>query len=294
MSQFKRRASVSILTPDKELVIEGLRITFRVEKSVLPQFNKSDIEIYNLSKDTRDKIEDVNQQAVLNVGYDAPDKSLTKIAKGDILRYKHLFDTPNIVTKLELREGKIAEDTPLSFTGKENESFYNALKKVAKEAKMEIDFKGTTITELKNKLMSAGYAFNGRLKHAMDELANSVDVNWSISDEKLLLIAKGGYIPGGTIIFLDETCGLIGVPEKIDDVTVNSGKQKKKNRDLKAVSPGYIITSLLNPLINPGNVLHIKSKKLEIDSECVVHDVSHSGDTHGAEWISRTKVILKK
>ena len=53
---------------------------------------------------------------------------------------------------------------------------------------------------------------------------------------------------------------------------------------------GYQVTSLLQPLIEPGGYVQIKSKS--INGEFFrVEEVTHVGDTHGNDW--HTNLILR-
>ena len=292
MSQFKRRANVVIQSKEDYLVIEGLRITFTVEKSITPNLDKTNIEIYNLSKKLRDRIDDKDKKVYLNAGYEDPNKLMSHVGQGDITLFRHCFEPPNIVTKLLLADGKNTVDTPISFTGKENESLYDAIKKVVQKAKADIDFRGVSIDELKNKLMATGYSVVGRLKDVMDDLAESADSDWSVSDDQLRIITRGLYIPG-KVILISEESGMIGVPEKADDINTKTSRQKKKNQGQKSIAPGYIVTTLLNPLYIPGSVVRIKSLKQNIDGEFIIRDITHRGDTHSHDWFSTLKVLIK-
>jgi hypothetical protein len=292
MLQFKRRANVVIQSQENYLVIEGLRIVFNVVKSLTSTYNKTEIEIYNLSKTSRDKIDDKDKKFFLNAGYDEPGQILPRVGQGDVTLFKHCFEPPNVVTKIETSDGLLVGEKQLSFSSKENIKFFDALKKICKDVKAEIDFKGITVNELKNKVMSTGYAFTGKLKDAMDELSDSIDSDWYIEDDQLKIITRGQNI-AGTVPLIDETTGMIGIPEKFDDINTKTGKQKKKNAGNKSVAMGYSVTTLLNPTILPGYVVRVKSNKMEIDNECIVHDITHRGDTHGHEWFSTMKVAIK-
>jgi hypothetical protein len=292
LPQFKRRVNVVIQSKEDYLVIEGLRITFTVEKSITPNLDKTNIEIYNLSKKLRDRIDDKDKKVYLNAGYEDPNKLMSHIGQGNITLFRHCFEPPNIVTKLTLADGKDVVDTSVSYTGKENESLYDAIKKIVQKAKADIDFRGASIDEIKNKIMSTGYSIVGRLKDVMDDLAESADADWSVTDDQLRIITRGLYIPG-KIILISEESGMIGIPEKADDVNTKTGKQKKKNQGQRSIAPGYIVTTLLNPLFMPGSVVRIKSLKQNIDGEFIIRDVTHRGDTHGHEFFSTLKVLIK-
>lgn len=299
MLQFKRKCNVVIESTGDDIIIEGLRITFNVIKSVVSKYNKTEIEIYNLSEATRNRIDDKNKKVYLNAGYDDPGyssepitKLFTRLVQGDITLFKHRFEPPDIITKLELYEGHKEMNKEISHVSKENTTFVQALKKVCEEAKTQFDFKGLTINNLKDKVMTTGYSFSGKLKDAMDDLSESMDADWSMDGDIAKFITRGQNIPD-LLINIDDTSGMIGVPEKIDDVNTKTGRMRAKYKGNTAAAPGYIITSLLNTNIVPGALMHFKSKKLHIDHDCIVHDVTHRGDTHGPEWTSRAKVLIK-
>jgi hypothetical protein len=292
LPQFNRKCNVVIKSKDDYLIIDGLRIIFHVEKSIVSKsIDKANIEIYNLSEITRGKIDDIDKYVLLNAGYDYPGIVLSNLFQGDLKLYKHCFENTNIITKLEIYDGFNSLNKTTTISKLENTKIYDVLKEIAKQAKLEIDFKGITINGLKDKILSTGYAFNGKIKDTLDDLSETIDSDYMVQDGVIKLLTRGQYFEG-TALLLDETSGMIGIPEKIDDVNTKSGKQKKKNQGQKSVAPGYLITSLLNPTIMPGKLIRLRSQKLKLDSECICYSVTHSGDTHSQDWLSTTRVIL--
>jgi hypothetical protein len=293
LKQFNRICSVVLKTTTENIIITGLRITFSVDKTVVgTSLNRAKIAIYNLSAMTRGKIDDKDTTVILNAGYEDPGQMNTTLFTGQLTLFKHSFEPPNVITHLEAYDGVEEVASKITFGQDKNTTPYKVLQQIAKEAKLDIDFKGITINELKNKIMSAGYAFTGKLQDAMDEVSETIDADWSIEDKNIKILTRGQAYPG-LVTEIDETSGLIGVPEKIDDVNTRTGHQKRKNMGKKSVAPGYMINSLLNPSFKPGTLIHLKSIKLNIDTQCVIHAVTHKGDTHGQEWNSLSRALLQ-
>jgi mannose-6-phosphate isomerase class I len=63
--------------------------------------------------------------------------------------------------------------------------------------------------------------------------------------------------------------------------TTALGKQIRKR-----ISGGWKIKALLQPNIEPGNVIVVESDEIPAGSKFRVIEVEHIGDTHGPDWTS--------
>jgi hypothetical protein len=105
------------------------------------------------------------------------------------------------------------------------------------------------------------------------------------------------------IILLSPETGLIGSPEKLrDDSIALYGTQNRKKETIKVVGAtgkkyrksvggGYKIKSLLQPFVEPGSVVQVKSDTIN-DVQFRVVEVEHVGDTHGNDWYSNINAMV--
>jgi len=74
----------------------------------------------------------------------------------------------------------------------------------------------------------------------------------------------------------------------IPSTATTAGVIKRRKEDAKGEVEdmlevqGYKITSLLQPTIEPGHIIKLKSEG--IDNWFKVEKVEHQGDTHGTDW----------
>jgi hypothetical protein len=64
---------------------------------------------------------------------------------------------------------------------------------------------------------------------------------------------------------------------------------KKKKKEKKHVA-GWKIKALLQPTIEPGSVVAIRSIEIPTETHFRVVEVTHTGDTHGNDWTTSMNV----
>jgi len=82
-------------------------------------------------------------------------------------------------------------------------------------------------------------------------------------------------------VLLTPDTGLIGSPERSDDIEETQSGERKRL--------GWRVKSLLNPQIRPGDRLQIKSA--EVDGVFRAENVNHFGDTEGGDWYTEAEVF---
>ncbi len=296
MQQFNRQAEVVFISETEEIRVRGLRVKFTSDKSVDSKaYNKTSIHIYNLNKQTRDKIEGINQYVLLNVGYSLDQNiSLPRLTQGNLTMFKHSFEPPEILTELEFADGVVISSKRISYSGKQGVTPYQVLNSICKKIGVKSNIKALEKNTLANKAMAGGYSYAGRAADAIDELVDSIGSFWHIEDDTCTFLNDKEVLEG-EIFLINEESGLIGVPTKVDDVTTRSGnlKRKDKKSGKKPTKIGYIVHCLLNPRIRTGAAIRVQSKKLNFDYQCKVERIEHNGDTHGNEWTSKIRVTIQ-
>lgn len=301
---FDREVSLVIgQSGGKGIEVAGLRIDFSVEKTSTETLNNSTIEIYNLSPDSQKLIETPNNAVILKAGY-KQDTGAKTIFIGIVRRSLTVRNGSDWVTKLELDDGLIAyRDSKRAFSFPAGVSGLAVLQNVAGSFGLDV----RQFPTIQDKTYPAGFSFVGRSREAMAKVCNYLGLEWSIQNQEVQVIKKGGATQR-TAILLSEDTGLIGSPaleaKTLSDkaaakegITVNSAgviKRRTANADgevdTKLEVQGYKVVSLLQPTLEPGALVQLKSKA--IDGQFFkIEKLTHAGSSHGGNF--HTEISLR-
>ena len=207
---------------------------------------------------------------------------------------------PDILTTLDVMDGKLAMNqlrigTGLipAFTYGKKTSAKKVLKDVIKISGIDAHYNDTIVPD---RLYENGFAYVGMGKVLLDNVCNYLGLVWSIQNNTLKLLASGSS-EGISIVRLSPSSGLIGSPEKIN---TDSQEFTKKERNtisgkevsvlgkkiLKKIGGGWKIRALLQPTIEPGNVIEVSCNEIPEGSKFRIIEIEHNGDTHGQDWTS--------
>lgn len=283
MTQFKRQATVTIGPPGEGgLKISGLRVSFRIVKDDDKDPNEASIDIYNMSEESRRKIDSVDSLLYLDAGY-VDGTGIETLFVGNITDITHHITPPDISTKIIVNDGsKDLQDKRMSLSFESGISGREVLRQILNSFSMGNNFKDISIPGIK---YANGVSFSGSSRNALTKATSFLGLNWSIQNNEIKLVQFDGD-DGSRAVLLSPDTGMIGSPEKISFKTRNYKGLSKKD-DI----PGWRITSLLQPQLVPASKVVINSKELTTENSLFsVMSVSHSGDTHGSEWHSIIEV----
>lgn len=288
MTQFRRSASVTIGPPSGEgLLIKDLKIVFEVTRNLEKTPNTVKVQIYNLSRSTRNKIDLAlpkdkapAQKLLLKAGYLDGDGEET-LFLGDITSISHISSMPNIVTTIESQDGiKSIAAT------KANLSFGKGVRgKVVLDSILDLfenpkDLANVTIP---NSVYDTGFAFIGPATTVLSKVTNFLGLEWSFQNDTLKLLNFDSN-DGSRIVFLSSSTGLLNSPEKVN-------RKLRKSRGVsKKVIPGWKFFTFLEPKIIPGGNISVQSNEIPKVTVFKVNAVSHNGDTHGEDWNTTIEV----
>jgi hypothetical protein len=278
---FNRSASVKIGPEGSEgIQLSGLRIAFEVSKSLIAEENRAKIIISNLSNDSKSFIK-VDNVIVLSAGY-LEDTGEEIVFAGYIKSFYDTVESPNIHTILECKDGsKKMESLKLSLSYSGSITIRQILEDLSKKVNspIKIDFSRILMSNIST---INGLSYIGELRHLLDYVCESAGLEWSFQNNSLKIQNKKetDFIQA---VHLSPNTGLISSPERMQDIT---GSKSKNDIDV----PGWKIKALLQPKIEPGNPISIESRDIKNGSIFKVHEVEHSGDTHGEEWHTTIKV----
>jgi hypothetical protein len=279
-------------------LIDNLRVTFDISKS-LEQFpNTATFDVYNLSFNSRKQLE----ETVRDVAKEPRDRGIIvpslQFQAGYRDNIKNIF-TGNITSLTTRKEGP---DIVTTFEAGDGIAPF-------KDTKLDISFKpGATAAEIVNEILISmgltngaivgfnpadqylqGLTLTGSAKDHLTKVLKKQGLEWSIQDNQVQILKPRETTPD-TALILNRASGLIGTPFRTQYLS-NGPTDTKSSKDFAA---GVHATALLNPDIRPGRVI-LLSNSISVSSTSIktsktIYDLfrvvklRHYGDTHGNPW----------
>lgn len=301
MALFDRVCELIVGQSGKDgILITDLRISFSIEKTLNETLNKSTIKIYNLSPTSRKLVETPNNAVILKAGY-KQDKGAVTIFVGIVRRSLTSREGPDWITELELDDGLIAyRDSKTSLSFAPGSSARDVLSQVASKFGLPIG----SLPEEGDKQYPQGFSFVGRVRDAMNKVCNYLGYSWSIQNQEIQIIKKGGFKERTAIVISQDT-GMVKSPEleaktmsdklaaKQGLTTASNGVITKRSDKLTVSNnppkdrlevQGYKVNTLLQPTVLPGHVVKLEAEG--INDFFRVEKCTHQADTHGSEFVT--------
>jgi hypothetical protein len=286
--QWGRVAQVLIGKGGTGLLVENLRITFEVTKTVDATPNAAVIKIYNLHPDNEAKIKTEFDEVLLSAGYHG---AVRMVFRGNIKHVYRYREKNEIITEID------AGDGDRDFLG----AVINETLAAGTTVNQLVDravgtFTGGTkkgVTQVDDRQRLRGKVVSGNTRTVLGNIARESGAAWSIQDGQLQIVKTNGLLPGTAFVLTSET-GMLGAPEVNDK--------------------GIAVKCLLNPQIGANTAIKLDNngikakrqkalalaKKIEKEKDPVRLDpdgiykvlkVTHKGDTRGADWTSEIECI---
>lgn len=274
-NQYIRAVELTVGNAFTATVITGLRIQFTITKDLQGFPNLAEISIYNLSEDTRSKIQSEFENLVLKAGYV---DNLKTIFTGDLRNVTKTRIGPDLITTVYAADGN--KDFEEAFY---NKSFNDGAKVSDIVNDVISEFKEVTkgvtegISQTAQKVFGA--TFSSDSSEVLDQLGDENDFDWSIQNGKVDIIARDSFVNEQTVI--NSQTGMINSPI-ITEI-------------------GADVKTLLNPSVLPGRLVKIESvapnfslgnlnfrniNKTLGEGVYKVIKIIHNGDTHSNNWDS--------
>jgi hypothetical protein len=266
---FKRVAVVTVGT----IQFTSLDFAFRIEKSLKPEPNTCELDIFNLTPEHCAELAELapktGKQAKVGIpckleaGYE---DATSLLWLGDLRTVQTTIEGPDRRTHLESGDGEKAWQNArlhVSYGAK------TAIATVVRSLVRELGLAPGNVNKIVNQLKIAGSAMfpsgitiSGPASKALLDVARSADMELSVQDGAIQLLDRGKALAGQALKLNDET-GLLDSPS-VD----NEGTLSARTLLIKDVRPGTLI---------------------ELDAEFVkgnfrVERCVYSGDTAGQDW----------
>lgn len=274
---FGREYSLTIGTLD----VSKLRCAFKVKKNLKPEPNTCEIKVWNLSGESRSKLESAAKLPVrLEAGYTDPTSTFkgsgtSQLYLGEVRTAHSFTEGPDIITEVETGDSeKEIQKNRIHVSIGPMVPVEAALASIATALKVNPGNIGQAVALLKTKGVAAmfgrGTALSGNAARELTDFCRSAGLEWSIQDGKLQILDRNKPL-AKTAILLSSSSGLIGSP------TVD-GKGVVKAK------------CLIIPDIFPGRLVVFNARHLKGGYR--IEEVEFNGDTHGQDWYA--ELSLKK
>jgi hypothetical protein len=272
---FGRRVSANI----DGTAYEGLRTAFKVEKWIQGKPNNAEITIWNLSTESRKKLQGAGLSVYLKAGYQS---NFAQIFFGQSRTISHVKEKADWVTKITAGDGETAIRTSRAVIsyGK-NTPILTIIKGIAAKTGLDLGNIETAVkalpgnqTQSPNGTSDSGPAYN-MLQKYLDTLGYLV----SVQDGALQVMPHAqANVPlvtsQTTAVPLSQTSGMIGSPEICE-----KGTDKKQVLKVK---------SLVQPKFFPGCLVIVDS--VNIKGQFRVEKVTHHGDLYETKFYSELEL----
>ncbi len=299
------------------LTVEGLHMAFEVEKTSTRTCNTASLDIWNLSKGTRDKIHSDGLSLEILAGYEEAGgpkmifkgditysnpgqrKGGSGKSRGEVLSRRQ---GPDIITHLEAADGDRAlRETLVEMSYKEGSTPRMVLEGLVNAFKLK-GLSARDVPGLLGKIYHKGFSFSGLAADCLDKLCNGFDLEWSVQNNVLQILQRR-LDNGSEVVLLSPGTGLIGSPERIldyrgclkdeDDPTQEVQPMRVYILKPRRVLKGWKVPALLQPLIEPGGRVMLQCADIPEATLFRVWEVKHKGDTHDQGPFTTTPILTE-
>lgn len=282
---------------------EGLHLTFDVSKDLTQETNKAKIKVWNLSDESRQKIEKPDLKVDLYAGYrdtDGPKRifsgsiitAISQTTKQNVADVQTSDEGTNVVTEINASDGQVAvRDSVFALSYAPGTDGGIIVKAIANNMGLPLILgEGVKFSSYGN-----GYSFVGRGGNALTEICNGNGLSWSIQNGNLQIILAGGTTSSKGLVF-SASSGLIGSPARIikakpkeDKETPKRKRRTKEKKEKPEKRAGWKIETLLAPTVSPGDAIKVDSR--QIKGWFRVETLKHTGDSIGGRYTTQMEII---
>lgn len=263
----------------EQLEITDLRVKFHIRRDFSRHPNNADVEIYNLSAETRADLQTRPLRVQLSAGYDGENRLLTT---GDVLFSMSKQDGTaghaigvDWVTLLQLQDGgRTFGGSRVNKQYAPGTTYRQIIRDVARSMGLQIPPALEKNPKLDQQFF-AGASLSGSAADELSRLLSPFGYQWSIQNNVLRVLGDGEVVNKGQALVIGEEQGMIGTPE--------FGSPPKSNKP-----PHMTVKMLLYPELVPGDLIQLNSKAKSGNFKLI--KVEHKGDTGSTEWITEVEI----
>ena len=262
MQQFGRSWQLVIGNDKESIVIDGLTMSFDIDKTISKEPNPATFTLTNLSQSTRNLITDKKYNRILfNAGYQ---DDLRTLFVGYIDEVENRKEGTDIVTLMTCSDGsKDYREARVAATVVKGATDAEVVKQVA--GTMKNTLKGRQEYSKERKL-PRGKVLVGNARDVLTQVAKNQDADWSIQDGELLILPKKNALANNEGFVISEDTGMIGSPQKVSD--------------------GLEVRCYLNNVMRIGQLCRVESFLPEYTGDFKITKLQMKGSNKGNDWTS--------
>jgi hypothetical protein len=251
--------------------INGLKISFEIEKTDKPEANAGKISIYNLSKETHDKICVAGNHCTLKAGY--ADETITAVMFGDVVKGIRKKSGPDYITEIEIKDGRASVMAGLASVSYAKDT--NALTIVQDLIDaIGLPSKGTDLIH-NDAVYKGAFSDIGLASDILRKVLNKFELRYTIQNE-MIYILKEGEASESTGLRLSPETGLLTIPQPVSDKTTET--------DTASEAPNkWQFKTMLFPQLIPGAACKVESSV--INTEMKILKAKLMGDNWLADFV---------
>lgn len=254
------------------LVIQNLRVQFKIEKSIDSTPNPAEVTITNCNANTRALLQSKPLTVRIEAGYD---DDLRHVFTGDLRYANSTVEGGDWITKMQLADGDRAyRYARASKSYPKGTNVVAVLRDAAAAMGLQLTNDVIASTDLQAQF-ATGRVLHGPVRDELTRLLAPYGYHWSIQDGQLQILKDQNAAPG-TAFLIAQSTGLIRSPEYSTPDKTNA-------------APTLKTETLLYPAIIPGSTLDVES--LNISGLFRVSKLTHTADTHGDDWTTECESI---
>lgn len=260
MQQFGRSYELIIGNDKESIVIDGLTMSFDIDKTISKEPNPATFTLTNLSQSTRNLITDKKYNRILfNAGYQ---DDLRTLFAGYIDEVENRKEGTDITTLMTCSDGsKDYRDARVAVTVGKGATDQEIVKQTL--GAMPSTGKGKQEYNKERKL-PRGKTLVGNARDVLTQVAKNQDADWSIQDGELLLLPKKNALANNEGFLISEETGLIGSPQKVSD--------------------GLEVRCYLNNVMRVGQLCRVESMLTEYTGDFKITKLQMKGSNKGNDW----------
>lgn len=248
--------------------INGLKISFEIEKTDKPESNTGKITIYNLSKETHDRICVAGNHCTLKAGY--LDETITAILFGDVVKGTRRKEGPDYITEIEVKDGRVSVMAGQVSVSYARDTDALTIVQDLIDA-IGLPSKGTELIP-SDAIYHGAFSDIGLAADILRKVLNKYDLYYTIQNE-MIYILKDGEASESTGLRLTPDTGLLTSPQPVSDRT--------QETDTEAEAPNrWEFRAMLFPQLIPGAACKVEAST--ISTEMKILTAKFTGDN----WLS--------
>jgi hypothetical protein len=265
---FDRVADVTI----DRMRLTGHRVAFRVEKSLKPEPNTCELQVWGLNEDQRAGLEELQPKKEskrgipvrIEAGYKG---GASLIWLGDLRTAVSVKEGPDWVTALSSGDGEKAyQSARVALSYGPKTPIDTALRAMVRALGVDEGNVSQVAAQLRlrgvGKLLSQGAVISGPAARQLTDWARAADLEWSIQDGAIQFVDRGKALLGKAVRITSDT-GMIGSPTVDNDGVLT-------------------VTVLMMPDVKPGTLLVVDSRRIKGNYR--VEQATWDGDSFGGSW----------